>query len=42
MKKNIVLITELKNNIKFLETLKIPEKRIKKVVLELKTVCNSQ
>jgi hypothetical protein len=42
MKKNIVLITELKNNIKFLETLKIPEKRIKKVVLELKTVCNQQ
>lgn len=42
MKKNIVLITELKNDIKFLEVLKIPEKRIKKVVLELKTVCNQQ
>jgi hypothetical protein len=42
IKNNIVLITELKNNMKFLEALKIPEIRVKKVALELKAVCSQQ
>ncbi len=42
IKKNIVLVTDLKNNMKLLEVLKIPAKRIKKVKLELKAVCVNQ
>ena len=41
IKKNIVLVTELKNNLQLLNEINVPAKRIKKVELELKAVCSS-